>query len=179
MKDLNSIFKSLSTELEKRNVNCILVGGWALNFYGVSRQTIDIDFMIDESSFAEIRELMEKNKFAMVFKNELVSRFKTDEGMIPVFDFIFVEARTFERLLKNAKKIQLGGADFKIPSLENIVAMKVHSLRNNYKNRYAKDFPDIVNLINTNPVELTDSRIRAICDKYGAEEIYGEITKAI
>lgn len=41
-----TIFHLISEIFKKNNVNSVLIGGFAVNYYKVTRQTADIDFLI-------------------------------------------------------------------------------------------------------------------------------------
>jgi hypothetical protein len=173
--DSLDLLQSFAQMVETRGVGCLLIGGWALNFHGVARHTIDIDFMIIDTVYAQISEIMAELGFHPVVKTDLVVRFQ-HRTAFPLFGFLFVEKRTFMKLMGNALKIKIAEADFSIPSLENLLAMKIHSLKNNYSNRHIKDFPDIINLIMANSVNL--DTIKELCDRFGSQDLYEEIRKA-
>jgi len=64
------------------------------------------------------------------------------------------------------------GKSFIVPSLFNLIALKLHSIKHNPKIREQKDFPDIVNLININKVNVEKKDFRELCLKYGTEGMY-------
>ena len=46
-----NVFQLISTICEETGVSCVLIGGFAVNHYKVTRQTADVDFLITEEDF--------------------------------------------------------------------------------------------------------------------------------
>ncbi|MCK5081850.1 MAG: hypothetical protein KAR31_02990, partial [Candidatus Omnitrophica bacterium] len=55
-----SVFHLISDVTKKEGVSCILIGGFAVNYYRVTRQTADVDFLITKDAFDKIIALLEK-----------------------------------------------------------------------------------------------------------------------
>ena len=51
---MKTAFHLISTISKKNNVCCVLIGGFAVNYYNVTRQTADIDFLITETDYKKI-----------------------------------------------------------------------------------------------------------------------------
>ena len=51
-----TVFHLISTVVDKADVHCVLIGGFAVNYYKVTRQTADVDFLITENDFKKILE---------------------------------------------------------------------------------------------------------------------------
>jgi hypothetical protein len=48
------VFHLMSDLTEKEGVSCILIGGFAVNYYKVTRQTAAVDFLIAKDDFKNI-----------------------------------------------------------------------------------------------------------------------------
>jgi len=46
MTNLETILDVASRQLSAAGVDCILIGGFAVNYHGYTRNTLDVDFMI-------------------------------------------------------------------------------------------------------------------------------------
>lgn len=46
--DDRSVFHLISDFTNEQHVSCVLIGGFAINHYRVTRQTADVDFLITE-----------------------------------------------------------------------------------------------------------------------------------
>jgi hypothetical protein len=50
----------LFADISKRaGVTCVLIGGFAVNYYNFTRQTADIDFLLTEEDFFKIKKSLE------------------------------------------------------------------------------------------------------------------------
>ena len=50
-------------QLPAAGVDCILIGGFAVNYYGYTRNTLDVDFMIVAQQFGVARQIMKQSGF--------------------------------------------------------------------------------------------------------------------
>ena len=55
-----TVFHLISTIFVKQNISCILIGGFAVNYYKVTRQTADVDFLITRNDYEKILDLLKK-----------------------------------------------------------------------------------------------------------------------
>ena len=94
-------------------------------------------------------------------------------------DFMFVDRFTLDKIMEEAKPITIAGQKFIVPSLNHLIALKLHSIKNNEKLRLLKDLPDIVNLIRKNNVNVEDKEFKELCLKYGTEDLYRRILEVI
>ncbi len=174
----SSIFHLISDLVHKENIKCVLIGGFAVNFYHVTRQTADVDFLITKEDFDKIadellnagykRKLLENN-FAQYAGNKL--------SLMDV-DFMFVDNNVITTIINDGQKLKIVGKVFIVPSLHHLIALKLHSIKYNPKIRLLKDFPDIINLIRINKINVKDKKFEDLCLKYGSEELYRKISEA-
>ena len=172
----DTVFALVSDALRKTGARAILVGGFAVNCYNYSRQTADVDFLITEADFAKIFPLLEKEGYKKERAIDLFTRLRCDkEGFIDL-DFLFTDKNTIENMRKDGKEADIAGKRFIVPSLNNLIAMKLHSLKNSFESR-KNDLLDILILVRANKVDAKSSDFKELCMKYGTEEIYKKITE--
>ncbi len=58
--DNNSVFHLMADLTQQEGVPCVMIGGFAINHYKVSRQTADVDFLITKEDFLKITDLLVK-----------------------------------------------------------------------------------------------------------------------
>ena len=171
-----TIFNLISDVSKKSGVLCVLIGGFAVNYYKVTRQTADVDFLITKDDFKEILSLLEKAGYKQDFGQKVFARLKSSNNTYLMdIDFMFVDKETLNKIIKDGKRISIAGEEFTIPSLNNLIALKLHSLKYNLKIRENKDLPDIINLIRINKVDYKSKEFQELCLKYGTEKIYNKI----
>ena len=54
------LFKELSLEFERAKISFLLIGGYAVNAYGYSRTTQDVDFMIVSSDYDKAKQVLQR-----------------------------------------------------------------------------------------------------------------------
>ncbi len=172
------VFHLISDLSKREGINCILIGGFAVNYYKVSRQTADVDFLITKEDFEKIYGLLKKSGYKDDHVNGVFAKLSSTDYLMDV-DFMFVDKETFDKIKKDSREITIAGQKFPVPSLNNLIALKLHSIKYNPKIREYRDLPDIINLIRINKLDFSSHEFRVLCLKYGTEEIYKKIVNSL
>ncbi|MBP9855129.1 MAG: nucleotidyltransferase [Candidatus Omnitrophica bacterium] len=175
-----SVFHLISDLTQREGVPCILIGGFAVNYHKVTRQTADVDFLITKEDFDKILKFLEKAGYKKGLSQDNFMQLKSSHVSLMDVDFMFVDPETLGKILKEGEQLKIAGQKFIVPSLYHLIALKLHSIKYNPKIRFGKDFPDIVSLIRINEVDIKSGKFKELCLKYGTKEIYSqllEITK--
>lgn len=167
-------FDLISKECQKHNISIILVGGFAVNYYHVTRQTADIDFLIFIDDYSKIKNILENEEYNEIYKNNLFTRFENKRTNFLDIDFLFIDAKTLKTMIDNGTSIMIGDNSFNIPSLNHLIAMKLHAIKNNPKREYI-DLLDILNLITVNTIDINENSFQEILKKYGTLELQNKI----
>ena len=175
MTDDRSVFQLMSELIAEQGISCVLIGGFAVNFHKVSRQTGDIDFLITEEDFAKISGILEKSGYEKVSGGDTFVHFKSKRLPLMNMDFMFIDKDVIKKMMGEGEKLKIGRYKFTVVSLNHLIALKLHSIKHNFKLRFTKDFPDIINLIRVNGVNIKDKSFKELCLKYGTQEIYKKI----
>lgn len=170
-----TIFHLISAISNKSGVSCVLIGGFAVNYYKVTRQTLDVDFLITREDFDKISEQLQKAGFELDSIKEVFARFRGNDHYLMDIDFMFVDKETLDKIIKDGNEISISKQKFIIPSLNTLIALKLHAIKYNQKLREYKDLPDIINLIRANNVDYKSKKFRGLCLKYGTQELYKKI----
>jgi hypothetical protein len=93
-------------------------------------------------------------------------------------DFMFVEKDTLYKIVKAAKTVNMDRQKFLVPSVQHLIALKLHAIKCNPKTRAFKDLLDIIELIKANKVDIKSADFKELCLKYGSGELYDKITGA-
>lgn len=177
MSDFQHILSVVSHNLSDAGIDCLLIGGFAVNYYGYTRNTLDVDFMIVADQVDAVRQTMVEAGFWNVSIHENVVFFSSGENK-PRADFLQVGEDTMLKLLANAVDVQVHGCKLKIPSLKDLLAMKVFSLSQNRNQRIGKDLPDIAYLTVINGLDVK-ADILPLCNRFGTQELYELICRQI
>ncbi len=173
--EYTDIFHLLSTDFKNKSIFCALIGGFAVNYYKVTRQTADIDFLADKKDIEKIVDILEPAGYIFEKNHQVFARFAAPANYLMDVDFMFVGSETLSRIIREGKEIYIAGQEFTVPSLDHLIALKLHSLKYNLKIREFKDLPDIINLIIINKIDTKGEQFRGLCMKYGTEELYNRI----
>jgi len=174
-----TVFHLISAVCKKAGVSCVLVGGFAVNYYKFTRQTADVDFLISSEDFDKILPLLTEAGYKIDYAQDVFARLKGASSYSMDLDFMFVDRRTISEFAAHGKKITIAAQTMIIPSLEHLIALKLHSIKHNPKLREYKDLPDIIQLVIMNKVDVKNSKFKDLCIKYGTEELYHKLVKAV
>ena len=170
MVSLDRIFEIMSQQLPDAGIDCLLIGGFAVNHYGYTRNTIDVDFMIIAQRITDVRRIMVEAGFTHVDIRENVAFFTSPDGGMRV-DFLQVEESTMRRLLDRALVARVRGCALKVPALKDLLAMKIFAFAQNTVRRMGKDLPDIAYLSVINNLDA-EKDIKPLCDQFGTSAVY-------
>lgn len=181
--DIADILKALSDRLKGKAKTPIVVGGWAINLLGHARQTLDFDFMILENDFEKIAAILNELGYAQSLKTPMYARFESkikSDTETPYMDCLFADKNTYDKLTAGGKKIDIMGAEFILPSPIHAIAMKLHALKYSDSPRQAKDFDDIIALVEIYKIDISEkSDFENVCKKYGTDEILNRVRNAL
>jgi hypothetical protein len=173
------LFQQISSEGSKRELKFLVIGGLAVNFHGFPRDTADLDLLIQQEKrdrwlglFLELGYTLYQDKGVFVQLSP------PKEGAWPV-DLMLVRQPTFEPIFAAGIKTEMFGADVMVPTLEHLLALKLHALKHGRIGRYLKDYLDVENLIRVNRVDLRAEHIRQLFEKYGTMELYEKVSRTI
>lgn len=175
-----SVFHLLSDISKKTGISFVLIGGFAVNYYKYTRQTVDVDLLATKQDFQKILGLLETTGYKLDYSQEVFTRLISNKSPLMMdIDFMFVDEATFNKIIKDSQKTVIAGCEFRVPSLEHLIALKLHAVKYNPKLRFAKDIPDIINLIRINKLNVKSEKFKELCLKYGTQEIYQKILESI
>jgi hypothetical protein len=170
-----TVFHLISSVCNQRNISCVLIGGFAVNYYKVTRQTADVDFLITKDGYDKIQSLLEKEGFKQSYTQEVFVRLTTEKSYLMDLDFMFVDEKTLDKIIKEGSQISIAGKKFIVPCLLHLIALKLHAVKYNPKIREYKDLADIIELIKINKIDAGSNEFKNLCLKYGTEELYHKI----
>jgi predicted nucleotidyltransferase len=170
-------FEIFSSIAEKAGIKCVLIGGFAVNYYNFTRQTVDIDFLLTEEDFRKIKKSLEDAGYKQDSADEVFAKFSGKDKLLFDIDFMFVDKETLSKILKSSKAIEIAGKQFIVPCLNDLIALKLHSIKNNPLFREGRDLLDIINLVRLNNLDYKSDKFKELCLKYGSRDIYEKILK--
>jgi predicted nucleotidyltransferase len=173
-----SVFDFITVEFRKAKIPFVLIGGFAVNYYRVTRATADIDILMTDLDFQTALPLLEKRGYQLVTQTDLFVRFVHRECEWMDLDIMFIDRDTINGIVKEGKEVEMLGTKVTVPSLEHLIALKLHSIKHNPEHREFRDLGDIVELIRRNQLDVRSDGFRDLCLKYGTDELYRKILES-
>ena len=174
-----NIFRLITDIFAKGKVTAVLIGGFAVNYYKVTRQTADIDFLITSDDFKRLLSLLEGEGYKLGYTQEVFARLIGEKPYLMDLDFMFVDKETLDKIINEGEEINIAGQKFIVPSLNHLIALKLHAIKYNPKIREYKDLSDVIELIKINKLKVKNEEFKNLCLKYGTEELYHKILERI
>ena len=174
-----TVIDLIADKLKESDIPCVLIGGFAVNAYQVTRQTADIDFLITAEDYPKISRLLQKEGYEEGGVSNVCGQLIGKSPFYWDIDFVFVDKDTLAKIRKDAQKIKIAGKDFLIPSLKHLLALKLHALKNNTERRMAKDWVDIIALVEKANMNVLSPEFKELCLQYGTSDLYDKIITAL
>ena len=170
MTTLESILAIAAHQLPAAGVDCLLIGGFAVNYHGYTRNTLDVDFMIVAEQMDTVRRIMSQTGFTNITIEDNVTFFTSAHSSLRA-DFLRVDRETMGKLMANASCASVHGFELKVPALKDLLAMKIFALSQDVARRMGKDLPDIAYLSVLHNLDLT-ADLLPLCSRFGTPQVY-------
>jgi hypothetical protein len=170
-----NIFEMLDRESRQRGLPFLIIGGHAVNAYGYSRFTKDLDILANRDQRAGWLTALGENGLALDHDGGSFLQFSAPTGSKWPLDLMLVNPATFAKLRAGAREHPVGAQTFFIPSLDGLFALKFHVLRQQIPGRGYKDLMDILTLAQCNGIDVRSERMKNLCEQFGSPEIYERV----
>jgi hypothetical protein len=174
-----SFFETIHEEAARQQLRFVVIGGLAVNHYGYTRETGDLDFLISKIDQARWLEMLLGFGYTIFQNGESFIQLSQPEDNAWPVDLMLVEEKTFAVIFHDRKDSNLYGINTFVPSLEHLLALKLHALKNTRINRFLRDYLDVENLARINKVDIQSKNIRELFLKYGTLDLYEKISRAL
>ncbi|MCL4217474.1 MAG: hypothetical protein KJ052_10795 [Candidatus Hydrogenedentes bacterium] len=165
--------KAAAAELE-----FVVIGGHAVNSYGVGRQTADLDLLVRDTDADKWKTLLRGLSYTIRSEQAAFIQFEPPASHQWPVDLVLVDERTFTGVFEAGKTAQFSeGAHARVPSVEHLIALKLHALKQVGILRELVDVPDIVALVEVTKIDYTSVEFKTLSLRYGDEAIYEQIVE--
>jgi len=172
-----NFFTIIEREASSRKLPYLVIGGYAVIAHGYPRLTFDFDLAIERTRRTEWLACVAALGYAVQHDGGTFLQLRSDQHSWEV-DLMLLNEDTFRKLFKASVEMATGGVQVRFPSVEHLIALKVHALKNTRTRRFLKDFQDVVELVMRNKINLADPAMRDIFMRYGDNELYEKIQRA-
>ncbi len=156
----------------------LIIGGMAVIAHGYPRDTFDLDYLVRRADREAWKIVLAAQGYGIAYEHDNFAQFTAEPGGTDV-DLMFVNDSTFDVMFAASAVQNTGTSQARFPSLEHLIALKLHVLKQGLRHRMLKDMDDVVNLLLANRVDLRQENWRQLFEKYGNRDLYERIARAI
>ena len=172
------ILDTLNQKSRERRLQFLVTGGHAINAHGYERQTADLDIVVRREEREAWKALLASLGYKIFHEQNTFAQYSPPEaGAWPV-DLMFLNEQTFAGMFAESMEVSLKSTAVRIPSVEHLIALKLHALKHTNPRRELKDLLDVVNLVDANKIDIDGENFRKLCERYGTPKIYDKIVAA-
>ena len=172
------IFDKLSRAAAEQGLKFLVIGAHAVMRHGFMRATEDADILVCREERPRWEALVRGLGYEVLHDGGTFLQLTPPGGTGWELDLMLVSASTFERMLADARPAQIEGATVLVPSLDHLLALKLHALKNATGLRVLKDLEDVIQMVKANRVDVQAASFRQLVEKYGTPELYERIIRA-
>ncbi|OVE73429.1 hypothetical protein BVX93_01600 [bacterium B13(2017)] len=173
------ILRTLALYSEAKNEKFILIGGHALNFYGYTRQTSDIDFIVPKSHKTYWNGIFQRLKYKCNQDDDRFSRYHPENLIGWPIDLMYVDDETFEKLYNESNKGKIAEIEVQVVSALHLALLKLHSLKHFQEHRFAKDFQDLTWIFQNKIKNISDEELKVFCEKYANIDLFYKLKQVL
>jgi hypothetical protein len=169
--DFKTVTSKLLTAFEQEHISYALIGGFAVSLWGYQRATVDIDFLVNSTDMAKVRQIVEEMGYRCIHASENVSQFVSEEKRLGTLDFLHAFRPASLEMLSRAKLKTIFDGEQAIPVIvpEDLIGLKIQAL-NNDPSRALLDMTDIESLMKIFGSALDWTRIEGYFNLFGRAE---------
>ncbi|MGI9173431.1 MAG: hypothetical protein ACR2F0_08995 [Chthoniobacterales bacterium] len=151
---------------------CLVVGGHAVILYQIPRFTRDLDFLIPDEAVDRWLDFLQRLSYRVFHRTGAFIQLEpATAGSRPPVDLILVDEQTWIKLIGKAQERDAGeGLSLPVPHPWHLIAMKLRATKSATRRADAVDWSDILDLVQTCRIDLSDPEFQKIVLQFGGEE---------
>ena len=171
----DAVLRTFSQFFERERIRYAVIGGLALQAWGHSRFTRDIDFVVERKARDRVVSFSQSLGYETLHVSEGYSNHLHREPARGRVDFMYVDDVTAEKVFADStiKRI-VGDLSAPVPRPEHLLAMKAISMKNS-PHRVLVDSPDVDFLLRLPGVNRAE--VRDYFAHHGLLELFDAIEK--
>ena len=171
--EYKKVLATILAELEKHNIPYAIVGAVAMGFWGVRRDTVDVDLLVKAVDREKVIAFMKGLGYDHLVASNFADQFGHLIKEMGLVDFLYTKRE--QGIIEESKAFKgLGDIDISVALPEDIIAMKLDAIKNNPK-REIRDWADIQTIVEALGDDLDWTKIRNYCKLLDMEEAYEKI----
>lgn len=141
--DFIKVSSTLLKEFGEQKIRYAVIGGFALGFWGVTRTTVDMDFLLLLEDADRADSILTKHGYTQVYRSENVARYQSESSDQGTIDIIYSFREISRSMLARSVEVSFA-EDLTLVTLipEDIIGLKIQAVAND-EDRTARDKSDI------------------------------------
>ena len=171
----DDVLRTFARFFEREHVRYAVIGGLALQAWGYSRFTRDVDMVVERAARDRVVSFVESLGYETLHLSEGYSNHLHPDASYGRVDFMYVDADTAAKLFPEATSRAIVG-DFAapVPKPEHLLAMKAIAMKNSPQ-RVLIDSPDVQFLLGLPGVDR--AAVRDYFARHGLLELFDAIER--
>lgn len=158
--------------MAKENLPALMIGGHAVTALGHPRATFDLDLLVPRSSADRWKSAMTHLSYRIFAQSENFHQYEADNDFpLAPIDLMLVDDEVF-RVLEESK---CSTTPIATPSVEAMIALKLHATKHRSKVDAEKDWSDIFALMRIHQLTLDDESFAAMVERHAGRHAIEKI----
>jgi predicted nucleotidyltransferase len=172
------VFEQLLKRFHEYNIRYALIGGFALGAQGVSRATIDIDFLVDRDDMSRVHAILCEEGYERRYQSENVSMYISPLKVFGEVDFLHAFREISVNMLQRAREMRIfdGSITVKVVEVEDLIGLKVQAMAND-ESRRTRDLADIESLIEMHQSLIDWDRVENYFSLFRFEDLFSQLKR--
>jgi len=178
--DFKLVIDKLLTAFQNENIRYALIGGFALGALGITRATVDIDFLVHRDDLNKVHSIMTGIGYDRAFHTVNVSQYISADNLFGEVDFLHAFREISVGMLQRAENKKIFGEtiSIKILKIEDLIGLKVQAMAND-EARKPIDLADIRALIGLCKTEINWPLLEKYFAMFGFQELLKDLRRDI
>jgi len=178
--DFKLVINKLLTAFQDKDIHYALIGGFALGALGITRATVDIDFLVHRDDLDKVHTIMTGLGYDRAFHTDNVSQYVSADNIFGEIDFLHAFREISVGMLQRAenKKIFGGTISIKVLKVEDLIGLKVQAIAND-ETRKPIDLADIKALIALRKTDIEWPLLENYFAMFGFQDLLKDLRKGI
>ena len=175
--DFARVLRIVASLFEEQRVLYAVAGAFGLHAYGLTRATLDLDFVVDAEVQPNLVSFLESLGYETLYLSSGYSNHLHADPAMGRLDFVYVAGDTSRLLFDSAqRRLLLEGVSIPVPKPEHLAAMKIQAMKND-PSRTFQEMSDIQFLLALPSVDREE--IKRYFEKQGMVDRYDEIQRQL
>jgi len=154
--DFENVLKTLITFFKEKGIDHALIGGFALNAYGITRSTMDLDILTHIGHRNAIINFLESLGYETYASSNAFSQHQHPISDMGRIDFLYITGKTAETMFKEAvSRPVFAQKTIKVVKPEHLIALKLYAISCN-PDRFHREMDDIGNLLELESIDIEE-----------------------